>query len=558
VRAGPRVALDSPARYHAHMNTSSSRSPLEQLRFDNRFVREMPADPEAANFRRQVVGAAFSRVMPTPVSSPQLVAYSREVAQLLDLPPTVIDSPRASEEFAGVFGGNRLLDGMDPHATVYGGHQFGNWAGQLGDGRAINLGEIVNSRGEHWALQLKGAGPTPYSRTADGLAVLRSSIREFLCSEAMHHLGVPTTRALSLVVTGEQVVRDMLYDGHPAPEPGAVVCRVAPSFIRFGHFEILTARGDVELLRRFADFTIRTEYPELLAASEAASAAQYVAWFAEVSRRTVDMIVDWMRVGFVHGVMNTDNMSILGLTIDYGPYGWLENYDPDWTPNTTDAANRRYRYGQQPAIAQWNLLQLANAIYPLIGDAEPLEAVLTDFARRYTHAWQSTLARKLGLVRYEESDEVLISEMTALLQLIETDMTLFFRQLADVDTNAADGARIAPLMPAYYVPDQMTAQVRARTERWLADYSARVRRDGVDAATRRANMNAVNPKYVLRNYLAQLAIDKAEAGDYSMVNELLDVLRAPYTEQPGREAFAEKRPDWARHRVGCSMLSCSS
>jgi serine/tyrosine/threonine adenylyltransferase len=447
---------------------------------------------------------------------------------------------------------------MEPHATVYGGHQFGNWAGQLGDGRAINLGEIVNARGEHWAVQLKGAGPTPYSRTADGLAVLRSSIREFLCSEAMHHLGVPTTRALSLVVTGEQVVRDMLYDGNPAPEPGAVVCRVAPSFIRFGHFEILTARGDIELLRRLVDFTIRTEYPELLAANEPASAATYVAWFAEVSRRTVDMIVDWMRVGFVHGVMNTDNMSILGLTIDYGPYGWLENYDPDWTPNTTDAANRRYRYGQQPAIAQWNLLQLANAIYPLVGEAPPLEAALTEFARSYTGAWQATLARKLGLARYEESDEALFGEMHAILQLVETDMTLFFRKLADVDTNAADGARMAPLLDAYYVPDQLTDEVRARIERWLTGYSARLRRDGVDAATRRAHMNTVNPKYVLRNYLAQLAIDKAEAGDYSMVNELLDVLRAPYTDQPGREAFAEKRPDWARDRVGCSMLSCSS
>jgi uncharacterized protein YdiU (UPF0061 family) len=540
------------------MNTSSSRSPLEQLRFDNRFVRELPADPEAANFRRQVVGATFSRVLPTPASRPQLVAYSREAAQLLDLPPTVIDSRRAAQEFADVFGGNRLLDGMEPHATVYGGHQFGNWAGQLGDGRAINLGEIVNSRGEHWALQLKGAGPTPYSRTADGLAVLRSSIREFLCSEAMHHLGVPTTRALSLVVTGEQVLRDMLYDGNPAPEPGAVVCRLAPSFIRFGHFEILTARGDIELLRRLADFTIRSEYPELLAANATADAATYVAWFAEVSRRTVDMIVNWMRVGFVHGVMNTDNMSILGLTIDYGPYGWLENYDPDWTPNTTDAANRRYRYGQQPAIAQWNLLQLANAIYPLVGEAQPLEAVLTEFARSYAHAWQSTLARKLGLVGHEEADEALIGEMHAVLQLIETDMTLFFRRLADVDTNVPEGARIAPLLDAYYVPGQMTADVRERIERWLADYSARVRRDGVDAGTRRANMNAVNPKYVLRNYLAQLAIDKAEAGDYALVEELLDVLRAPYAEQPGREVFAEKRPDWARDRVGCSMLSCSS
>jgi len=477
-----------------------------------------------------------------------------EVAQLLDLPDEVGRTP----EFAEVFSGNRVLPGMDPHATCYGGHQFGNWAGQLGDGRAINLGDVVNARGEHWALQLKGAGPTPYSRTADGLAVLRSSIREFLCSEAMFHLGVPTTRALSLVATGEQVVRDMLYDGHPAPEPGAVVCRVAPSFTRFGHFEILAARGETDLLRRLADFTIRAEFPQLTNA-EAPSESTYVAWFAEVSRRTVEMIVGWMRVGFVHGVMNTDNMSIVGLTIDYGPYGWLENYDVNWTPNTTDAANRRYRFGQQPAIAQWNLLQLANAIYPLVGKAEPLEAVLQDFARSYTGVWQSMLARKLGLRDFEpESDQVLMDELDAVLQLTETDMTIFFRSLADVDPNRTDGDLIEPLRNAYYVPDQLTSEVRQRIEAWLRTYAARLRKDELHVDVRRAGMHAVNPKYVLRNYLAQLAIDAAQLGDYAPVNELLEVLRNPYSEQPGRDSFAEKRPDWARHRVGCSMLSCSS
>ena len=265
-----------------------------------------------------------------------------------------------------------------------------------------------------------------------------------------------------------------------------------------------------------------------------------------------------MRVGFVHGVMNTDNMSILGLTIDYGPYGWLENYDPDWTPNTTDAATRRYRFSQQPAIAQWNLLQLANAIYPLVGAAEPLEAVLTDFASRYTAAQQSMLSQKLGLIGFQPTDAALFDDMHSVLGLLETDMTLFFRALANVDASGTDGALIEPLLDAYYVPEQLTPEVRARTEQWLSNYVARLRSDGLDADTRRANMNAVNPKYVLRNYLAQLAIDKAEQGDYSMVNELLDVLRTPYVDQPGKEAFAQKRPDWARHRAGCSMLSCSS
>ncbi|MCA9017813.1 MAG: YdiU family protein [Planctomycetaceae bacterium] len=296
------------------MNQQTARN-LDELEFDNQFTRYLPADAEAKNYRRQVAGACFSRVLPTRVARPQLVASSKEVADLLELQLT----PAESEAFAAVFAGNRVLEGMDPFAMCYGGHQFGNWAGQLGDGRAINLGEVLNSRGEHWTLQLKGAGPTPYSRTADGLAVLRSSVREFLCSEAMYHLGVPTTRALSLVLTGEQVERDMFYDGNPKFEPGAVVCRVAPSFLRFGNYQIFAARGDIETLRTLVDFTIRTDFPHLGEPDREV----YLRWFREICQRTANMIVHWMRVGFVHGVMNTDNMSVLGLTIDYGPYGWL-------------------------------------------------------------------------------------------------------------------------------------------------------------------------------------------------------------------------------------------
>ena len=284
---------------------------LESLAFTNRFTRGLPADTEERNTRRQVRGACFSRVKPTPVARPELVAHAREVAELLDLEVT----PENENDFAEVFGGNRLLPNMDPFAMCYGGHQFGNWAGQLGDGRAINLGEVVNSRGQHLTLQLKGAGPTPYSRTADGMAVLRSSIREFICSEAMHHLGVPTTRALSLVVTGERVMRDMFYDGNPAYEPGAVVCRVAPSFTRFGNFQIFAARQEMDQLRQLTDFTLRNDFPHLGEPSR----ETYAAMFDEVCRTTAAMVAHWMRVGFVHGVMNTDNMSILGLTIDYGP-----------------------------------------------------------------------------------------------------------------------------------------------------------------------------------------------------------------------------------------------
>ena len=531
----------------------ATQSSLASLRFDNRFVGALPADPSTRNTARQIGHACYSRVLPRQAPAPRLVAYASEVADLVGLRPQDCES----EEFLAVFAGNRSLPGMDPHATCYGGHQFGTWAGQLGDGRAINLGEVINGDGEHWTLQLKGAGLTPYSRTADGLAVLRSSVREFLCSEAMHHLGVPTTRALSLVLTGDEVIRDILYDGHPAPEPGAVVCRVAPSFTRFGHFQMLAARGEAELLRKFADFTIDSDFPEL--AQQSPGAERFIELFRVVCRLTLEMVVHWMRVGFVHGVMNTDNMSILGLTIDYGPYGWLEDYDPDWTPNTTDAATRRYRFGHQPAVAQWNLLQLANAMYPIIGQAEPLEAALRDFATRYQAGHQAMMARKLGLKAFEPSvDQPLCNRLEEILRLTETDMTIFFRRLADIDVEGSGEAAIGMISDAWYRPAEVAGDKRAQIVAWLERYIARARRDTQGHDERRSAMNAVNPKYVLRNYLAQLAIDKAEAGDFSMVNELLEVLRRPYDEQPGQDDLAAKRPEWARHRPGCSMLSCSS
>jgi uncharacterized protein YdiU (UPF0061 family) len=530
---------------------------LESLTFDNCFTRELLADPETTNQRRQVMGACYSFVQPAQVAAPQLVTYSRETAALLDLSAETCES----DDFLQVFVGNYLLAGMAPYATCYGGHQFGNWAGQLGDGRAINLGEIINQRSERWALQLKGAGPTPYARTADGLAVLRSSVREFLCSEAMFHLGVPTTRALSLALTGEQVERDMFYDGHPKLEPGAVVCRVAPSFTRFGSFQIFASRGETEALKQLADYTIRTDFPHL----GAPSPEVYLEWLEEVCRRTADMIVHWMRVGFVHGVMNTDNMSILGLTIDYGPYGWLEDYDPTWTPNTTDAGGRRYCFGNQPQIAHWNLVQLANTIYPLIEQAEPLQQALNVYTQRFQQGWQTMMAQKLGLNTFEpDTDNALFTELLAILPLVETDMTIFFRRLAMLDVNVeslddiSDKTLMTPLMEAYYVPEQLTREYRTRMGYWLRSYMGRVCKNNTSHAARRRRMNSVNPKYVLRNYLAQLAIDKAEQGDFSLVDELLELLRHPYDEQHDKEDFAKKRPDWARHRAGCSMLSCSS
>ncbi|QDT13719.1 protein adenylyltransferase SelO [Planctomycetes bacterium K23_9] len=530
------------------------------LTFDNAFTRELPGDPNQQNSRRQIEHACYSRVLPTAVSDPQLVAYSAEVAQTLGLTEDAINAA----DFAEVFGGNRVLDQMDPFAMCYGGHQFGNWAGQLGDGRAINLGEIINADDERWMLQLKGAGPTPYSRTADGLAVLRSSVREFLCSEAMHHLGVPTTRALSLVTTGQGVMRDMFYDGNPKVEIGAVVCRVARSFTRFGNFQIFASRGDTVNLRKLVDHTIRFDFPHLPAPAGDLTPEIYTLWFHEICRRTAEMIVHWMRVGFVHGVMNTDNMSILGQTIDYGPYGWLENYDPDWTPNTTDANGRRYRYGHQPQIAQWNLMQLANALVELFDDVEPLQKGLQIYVDAFESGWDEMMTAKLGLNQFcQETDQELYGDLLKVLRLVETDMTIFFRKLAEVDCQSQSGTsdnrqEVLPVWEAYYQPDALTDDALRETADWIRRYRIRVQSDAISNQERKVRMNAVNPKYVLRNYLAQLAIDQAEQGDHSMINELLDLLRRPYDEQPDREIHAAKRPEWARNRAGCSMLSCSS
>jgi uncharacterized protein YdiU (UPF0061 family) len=542
---------------------------LDSLRFDNTFTRELPADPVldagAIARRRTVEGACFSRARTRTPRAPRLVAYAREVADLIGLD----EATCRSERFVRVFSGAELLAGMDPYAMCYGGHQFGSWARQLGDGRAINLGQVMGGTedgapGEaRWTLQLKGAGPTPYSRMADGLAVLRSSVREFLCSEAMHHLGVPTTRALSLVTTGDKVVRDMFYDGNAEEEPGAVVCRVARSFTRFGNFELPASRGDLALLRKLAEYTLRRELPHLDVPPTGELAPEhFVRLFAEVARTTTEMVAHWMRVGFVHGVMNTDNMSILGETIDYGPYGWLEGYDPSWTPNTTDGEGRRYAFGNQPAIAHWNLCRFGGALVPLIGDVAAVQAIADEVPARYATASAAMTAAKLGFGSYVPAlDTPLVEELSRVLQLAETDMTWIFRELVAVDVAATDVPRdeaLAPLMSAFYTPSELTEDVRGAWAAWLARYRARARSDDSTPAERAARMDGVNPRFVLRNYLAQVAIDAAAGGDNSKVEELLDVLRRPYTEQPGKEHLAAKRPEWARHRAGCSMLSCSS
>ena len=521
------------------------------IRFDDRFIRSLPADPEAQSFVRQVRGAAYSKVAPTPVPKPAVLAWVPEVAAMLGLPAAPTD------EWAQVLGGNATLEGMAPYAACYGGHQFGNWAGQLGDGRAITLGELIAPDESRWELQLKGPGQTPYSRRADGRAVLRSSLRELVCSEAMFHLGVPTTRALALVGTGEDVVRDLLYDGNARPEPGAITTRVAKSFLRFGTYELPAARNDVELLRRLVDFTITTHFPTL----GSPSPETYLRFFEEVTRRTAVLMMEWQRVGFVHGVMNTDNMSILGLTIDYGPYGWLEGFDPSWTPNTTDLPGRRYAFGNQPSVAQWNLLCLANALFPLVGDEKALEAVLDRYSDLAAAEQLSMMRRKLGLLATEEhdrEDRELVRDCFRALLSTETDYTLFFRRLATVTAASSDEPLVAPLAEAFYAPAEVSGDVLEGLAAWLRRLLARASRDGRPSAERVASMNAANPLYVPRNYLAQAVISATEQGERSMLHEWLEVLRRPYDEQPGKERWAAKRPEWARHQPGSSMLSCSS
>jgi uncharacterized protein YdiU (UPF0061 family) len=510
---------------------------LADLAFESTFVRELPGDAVPDNVPRPVANACYTRVAPTPVRAPRLLAWSEPMGELLGIARPAPEGPAVE-----VLAGNRVLPGMEPYAARYGGHQFGHWAGQLGDGRAVTLAEVRALDGTRQELQLKGAGLTPYSRTADGRAVLRSSLREFLCSEAMHFLGVPTTRALSLVATGEAVIRDMFYDGHPAPEPGAVVCRVAPSFVRFGNFQIL----EEDLRRRLADYVIRHHFPGLTPAQ----------WYQEVCRRTARLMLDWMRLGFVHGVMNTDNLSILGETIDYGPYGWLEGYDPAWTPNTTDLPGRRYCYGNQPQVAHWNLARLAEALLGFVG-REALEEGLALYADTFQEGWRRALAQKLGIVALREpGDDALVKDLFALLQALETDFTLFFRNLAAVPMAGADASLVEPLQPAFYA--EISPEHQQNLAAWLRRYAARVQRDGVAVHTRVERMNAVNPKYVPRNYLAQQAIDALEGGDASVLERLMQALARPYDEQPAHHELSARRPEWARHKAGCSALSCSS
>ncbi|MCL9809879.1 protein adenylyltransferase SelO [Flavobacterium luminosum] len=511
----------------------------------NTFTQSLPGDPETSNEVRKVFGACYSFVTPTKPVNPTLIHTSKEVFQNIGLQYT----KENKNHFTDLFSGAIILKNTQPYSMCYGGHQFGNWAGQLGDGRAINLFE---SNG--YTVQLKGAGKTPYSRTADGLAVLRSSIREYLCAEAMHHLGVPTTRSLSLISSGNKVLRDVLYNGNPAYEQGAIVARVAPSFIRFGNFEIHASRNDIATLQQLTDYTISHHFPEIYSEGK----QKYLDFFQKVVQSTLAMVLHWQRVGFVHGVMNTDNMSIHGITIDYGPYGWLEDFDPDWTPNTTDREYRRYRFGNQPEVALWNLYQLANALYPLLQESDGLQRILEQYPIDFERGYQQMMLRKLGLENTIENEDKFLTELTQNLKVTSTDFTIFFRLLSTIKKEDTSSIALDKISSSFYYPERITEAMKRQWLDWFSVYLNRLQNELLTDEERSKNMNQVNPKYVLRNYMAQLAIEEAEKGNYQLIDELFTLLQKPYDEQPDYERWFTKRPEWAKTKIGCSMLSCSS
>jgi uncharacterized protein YdiU (UPF0061 family) len=516
---------------------------LHLKKFRNEFVSNFPGDESGNLNSRQTPGMLYSKALPTPVKCPTLLAWSETLAKTLE-----IQSP--DEEDIKILGGNLVSPSMYPYAACYAGHQFGNWAGQLGDGRAITLGEWETSDGASYEMQLKGAGPTPYSRRADGRAVLRSSVREYLMSEAMFHLGVPTTRALSLVSTGEKVIRDMFYDGHPEYEAGAIVMRVAPSFLRFGNFEMLASREEIANLRKLADWTIQKFYPHISMHDN-----KVIVWFREVLERTATMIVEWLRVGFVHGVMNTDNMSVLGLTIDYGPYSFLDDYDRNFTPNTTDLPGRRYAFGKQASIAHWNLGCLAGAIAPLCNGTDELVAVLDTYEAIFWDKYYLMMGNKLGLDQVGEKDITLITDFEDMMASIRPDMTIFYQLLIDLSLSPQNEGELKHhFRESFY--HELTQEEELIFRKVMNDYIDRIKKNNCSGEASAIKMRKNNPGFILRNYLLHQAAEALEQGDNTLFMKLQEALLDPYTTK--RDAFFVKRPDWAAQKAGCSMLSCSS
>ncbi|MBI5137751.1 MAG: YdiU family protein [Nitrospirae bacterium] len=486
---------------------------LETLPFDNRYI-HLPED-------------FYARVPPRPLPRPRLVAVNPDAAALLGLGPEQLARP----EFAEYFSGARPLPGADPIAAVYAGHQFGNWVPQLGDGRALLLGEVVGPDGRRWDLHLKGAGQTPFSRRGDGRAVLRSVIREYLCSEAMHGLGVPTTRALCIIGGDEPVVRERV-------EPGAMMVRLAPSHVRFGTFQVFAARKRVDHLRLLADHVIAHHYPELAGTADA-----HPALLAAIARRTGNLVADWQANGFVHGVLNSDNMSALGLTIDYGPFAFIDHYRHDYVRNHTDHTGF-YAYNRQPQIGRFNVYLLATAMLPLM-TPEAAQAGLDAYQPAFDAAHAARLRAKLGLATAQPDDAELAGGLFELMDQGGADFSAFFRALAGYD-----GAGPVPAACTTLLEPGAHGLAAA----WFARYGERLRREKANPAERRRAMDRVNPLYVLRTHLLQAAIDAAEAGDHAEIGRLHDLSRDPFTERPGMAAYAAPP---ARDQA-MPLLSCSS
>lgn len=501
-----------------NMNESIKLSSIGDCLFDNRFTRL----PESY----------YAYVSPTPIPEPRLVAFSARAAELIDLSERISDS----SEFLDVMAGNRILPKMRPLASVYAGHQFGVYVPQLGDGRAILLGGIRNSHGRYWELQLKGSGKTPYSRFADGRAVLRSTIREYLASEALDALGIPTTRALSIVSSPLPVQREQV-------ETAAILSRLAPSHVRFGHFEYAFYQNQLDRLAPLADHVIEEHHPDLWDQPD-----RYALWLCEVVDRTARLVAQWQASGFVHGVMNTDNLSILGLTIDYGPFGFMDNFNSRRVFNHSDEAGR-YAWDQQPQVGFWNLSRLMQSTLPLL-DKDPGSAVekAKQILDRYPVIYGQTMlnlwGKKLGLLDAGDEDRTLINRWLSLMEDAEVDFTLSFRALSKVTTSSR-----APSSP--FGPKLNQAPGFSQ---WLTDYCSRLRQQEEEDAVRSARMNAVNPLYILRNYLAENAIARALQHDYSEIHALNATLSHPFTVQPGKEHHAQPPPD----HLPPIVLSCSS
>ena len=512
---------------------------LDQI--THQYLELFPGDLSGNTRQRQTPKVLFSTTEIAHFEKPELIIVNEKLAEEIGLGKI---ENLEDEDFLNA---KSLPANIKTYATAYAGHQFGNWAGQLGDGRAIFAGEVENEQGEKSEIQWKGAGATPYSRHADGRAVLRSSVREYLMSEAMFHLGIPTTRALSLSFSGEQVVRDMLYDGNAAYERGAVMTRTSPSFLRFGHFELLSAQGEVETLQKLADFTIENYFPEV----DMKSPNKYAEFFKIVSNKTADMIVDWYRVGFVHGVMNTDNMSILGLTIDYGPFSFLDEYDLNFTPNTTDLPGRRYAFGNQAKIAQWNLWQLANALFSLIKEEAKLEKILNDFNTNFWIRHDEMMANKFGFDKVQEGDDEFFTQAQQLMQDLEIDYTLFFKQLETF----TDGLDFKMHFEEVFYSKANEEQFEKLKE-FLDNYLRRLAKNTISKTDSLKMMKETNPKFILRNYLLFECINELNEGKKDLLNKLIFALENPYEEI--YPEFSVKRPNLYDGQTGCSTLSCSS